>query len=229
MDQAVGYLGRGLEAGLARLAWRYRRLRQRTAYSASRPEPGPLAAASPHDLVEAPGSWVPPDEADRGTFDISEEPSTSSSTPQLRYPSGTDATSVFPLQSQPTSDVPVLLTPNLTVHGVLDASHDGPTALINRKTSSKRILTTALDLALEPVKLDAADDPRGAIEAYRKSVALLQVMLDRIMPYGDEEESLTRKTGSRKSAAKLEGEVHRLKAIVSCSTTVYIWLLSTFV
>lgn len=82
------------------------------------------------------------------------------------------------------------------------------------RPSSRRALTKALELAREAVKLDSTnDDPRGAIEAYGRSVALLNEVMERVMR-GEDTGEHRRKNGRRRSIVAQEEEVRRLKSIV---------------
>ena len=83
------------------------------------------------------------------------------------------------------------------------------------RPSSRRVLTRALELAREAVKLDSTnDDPRGAIKAYGQSVTLLNEVMERVMR-GEDTGEHRRKNGRRRSIVAQEEEVRRLKSIVS--------------
>lgn len=83
-----------------------------------------------------------------------------------------------------------------------------------RRPSSRRALTRALELAREAVRLDSTnDDPYAAVVAYGKSVALLSEVMERVMRGEDSTESNKRKSGRRRSVVAQEEEVKRLRSI----------------
>ena len=85
-----------------------------------------------------------------------------------------------------------------------------------RRPSSRRALTRALELAREAVRLDSTnDDPYAAVVAYGKSVALLSEVMERVIRGEDSTESHKRKNGRRRSVVAQEEEVRRLRSIVS--------------
>ena len=85
-----------------------------------------------------------------------------------------------------------------------------------RRPSSRRALTRALELAREAVRLDSTnDDPYAAVVAYGKSVALLSEVMERVIRGEDSTESQKRKNGRRRSVVAQEEEVRRLRSIVS--------------
>ena len=82
-----------------------------------------------------------------------------------------------------------------------------------RRPSSRRALTRALELAREAVRLDSTnDDPYAAVVAYGRSVALLSEVMERVVR-GDSDSS-KRKNGRRRSVVAQEEEVKRLRTIV---------------
>ena len=84
-----------------------------------------------------------------------------------------------------------------------------------RRPSSRRALTRALELAREAVRLDSTnDDPYAAVVAYGKSVALLSEVMERVIRGEDSTESHKRKNGRRRSVVAQEEEVRRLRSIV---------------
>jgi hypothetical protein len=84
-----------------------------------------------------------------------------------------------------------------------------------RRPSSRRALTRALELAREAVRLDSTnDDPYAAVVAYGKSVALLSEVMERVIRGGDSTEPQKRKNGRRRSVVAQEEEVRRLRSIV---------------
>ena len=84
-----------------------------------------------------------------------------------------------------------------------------------RRPSSRRALTRALELAREAVRLDSTnDDPYAAVVAYGRSVALLSEVMQRVIRGEDSTESHRRRTGRRRSVVAQEEEVRRLKSIV---------------
>ena len=86
-----------------------------------------------------------------------------------------------------------------------------------RRPSSRRALTRALELAREAVRLDSTnDDPYAAVVAYGKSVALLSEVMERVIRGEDSTESHRRRNGRRRSVVAQEEEVRRLRSIVSC-------------
>ena len=88
--------------------------------------------------------------------------------------------------------------------------------LSERRPSSRRALTRALELAREAVRLDSTnDDPYAAVVAYGKSVALLSEVMERVIRGGDSTEPQKRKNGRRRSVVAQEEEVRRLRSIVS--------------
>lgn len=81
-----------------------------------------------------------------------------------------------------------------------------------RRPSSRRALTRALQLAREAVLLDSTnEDPEAAVQAYARSVALLNEVMDRVQRGEDSTES--RRTHRRRSVAAQEEEVRRLQSI----------------
>jgi hypothetical protein len=91
-----------------------------------------------------------------------------------------------------------------------------PPATNERKPSSRRALTRALELAREAVRLDSTnDDPYAAVAAYGRSVSLLSEVMERVMRGEDTTESHRRKNGRRRSVVAQEEEVRRLRSIVS--------------
>ena len=84
-----------------------------------------------------------------------------------------------------------------------------------RRPSSRRALTRALELAREAVRLDSTnDDPYAAVVAYGKSVALLSEVMERVIRGEDNADSNKRKNGRRRSVVAQEEEVRRLRSIV---------------
>ena len=85
-----------------------------------------------------------------------------------------------------------------------------------RRPSSRRALTRALELAREAVRLDSTnDDPYAAVVAYGKSVALLSEVMERVIRGEDNSDSNNkRKNGRRRSVVAQEEEVRRLRSIV---------------
>lgn len=85
-----------------------------------------------------------------------------------------------------------------------------------RRPSSRRALTRALELAREAVRLDSTnDDPYAAVAAYGRSVSLLSEVMERVMRGEDTTESHRRRNGRRRSVVAQEEEVRRLRSIVS--------------
>ena len=85
-----------------------------------------------------------------------------------------------------------------------------------RRPSSRRALTRALELAREAVRLDSTnDDPYAAVVAYGRSVALLSEVMERVIRGEDNTDSNKRKNGRRRSVVAQEEEVKRLRSIVS--------------
>jgi hypothetical protein len=85
-----------------------------------------------------------------------------------------------------------------------------------KKPSSRKALTRALELAREAVRLDSSnDDPYGAIQAYGQSVTLLKEVMERVQRGEDSTEHRS-KNGRRRSVVAQEEEVRRLKNIVCC-------------
>ena len=94
------------------------------------------------------------------------------------------------------------------------------------RPSTRKALTTALELAKVAVQLDGtSEDPHGAVKAYAKSVRLLREVMERVMR-GEDSPSTSSSTraseaddqkpiGRRRSVVAKEEEVRRLKAIVS--------------
>lgn len=81
-----------------------------------------------------------------------------------------------------------------------------------RRPSSRRALTRALQLAREAVLLDSTnEDPEAAVQAYARSVALLNEVMDRVQRGEDSTES--RRSHRRRSVAAQEEEVRRLQSI----------------
>jgi len=84
-----------------------------------------------------------------------------------------------------------------------------------RRPSSRRALTRALELAREAVRLDSTnDDPYAAVVAYGRSVALLSEVMERVIRGEDSTESNRRRNGRRRSVVAQEEEVRRLRSIV---------------
>ena len=84
-----------------------------------------------------------------------------------------------------------------------------------RRPSSRRALTRALELAREAVRLDSTnDDPYAAVVAYGKSVALLSEVMERVIRGEESTESNRRRSGRRRSVVAQEEEVKRLRSIV---------------
>lgn len=84
-----------------------------------------------------------------------------------------------------------------------------------RRPSSRRALTRALELAREAVRLDSTnDDPYAAVVAYGKSVALLSEVMERVIRGEESTEPNKRKNGRRRSVVAQEEEVRRLRSIV---------------
>lgn len=84
-----------------------------------------------------------------------------------------------------------------------------------RRPSSRRALTRALELAREAVRLDSTnDDPYAAVVAYGKSVALLSEVMERVIRGEENPDSNKRKNGRRRSVVAQEEEVRRLRSIV---------------
>lgn len=84
-----------------------------------------------------------------------------------------------------------------------------------RKPSSRRALTRALELAREAVRLDSTnDDPYAAVAAYGRSVSLLSEVMERVMRGEDTTESHKKRNGRRRSVVAQEEEVRRLRSIV---------------
>ena len=82
-----------------------------------------------------------------------------------------------------------------------------------QRPSSRRALTRALELAREAVQLDSTNDnPRAAVEAYARSVALLSEVMERVRR-GEESSEVRRRR--RRSVAAQEEEIRRLQNIVS--------------
>jgi len=91
-----------------------------------------------------------------------------------------------------------------------------------RRPSSRRALTRALELAREAVRLDSTnDDPYAAVVAYGRSVALLSEVMERVMRGEESTESHRRRNGRRRSVVAQEEEVRRLRSIVRHSKTGY--------
>ena len=91
-----------------------------------------------------------------------------------------------------------------------------------RRPSSRRALTRALELAREAVKLDSTnDDPYGAVMAYSRSVDLLSEVMERVMRGEDGTEGHRRGNGRRRSVVAQEEEVKRLKSIVSSTAPLF--------
>ena len=89
-----------------------------------------------------------------------------------------------------------------------------------RRPSSRRALTRALELAREAVRLDSTnDDPYAAVVAYGRSVALLSEVMERVMRGEESTESHKRKNGRRRSVVAQEEEVRRLRSIVRSQTS----------
>ena len=84
-----------------------------------------------------------------------------------------------------------------------------------RRPSSRRALTRALELAREAVRLDSTnDDPYAAVVAYGKSVALLSEVMERVIRGEESTDSTRRRNGRRRSVVAQEEEVKRLRSIV---------------
>ena len=84
-----------------------------------------------------------------------------------------------------------------------------------RRPSSRRALTRALELAREAVRLDSTnDDPYAAVVAYGKSVALLSEVMERVIRGEESTEPNRRRNGRRRSVVAQEEEVRRLRSIV---------------
>ena len=84
-----------------------------------------------------------------------------------------------------------------------------------RRPSSRRALTRALELAREAVRLDSTnDDPYAAVVAYGRSVALLSEVMERVIRGEESTESNRKKSGRRRSVVAQEEEVRRLRSIV---------------
>ena len=81
------------------------------------------------------------------------------------------------------------------------------------RPSSRRALTSALELAREAVQLDSTNDnPVAAVNAYAQSVALLSEVMERVRNGEDSTESNRRR--QRRSISAQEKEVRRLQNIV---------------
>ena len=84
-----------------------------------------------------------------------------------------------------------------------------------RRQSSRRALTRALELAREAIRLDSTnDDPYAAVAAYGKCVALLSEVMERVIRGEESTDSTRRRDGGRRSVAAQEEEVKRLRSIV---------------
>ena len=84
-----------------------------------------------------------------------------------------------------------------------------------RRPSSRRALTRALELAREAVRLDSTnDDPYAAVVAYGRSVALLSEVMERVIRGEDNSDSNKKRNGRRRSVVAQEEEVRRLRSIV---------------
>ncbi|TFK30635.1 hypothetical protein FA15DRAFT_629864 [Coprinopsis marcescibilis] len=82
----------------------------------------------------------------------------------------------------------------------------------DRKPSSQRALTRALELAREAVQLDStSDNPEAAVKAYAQSVALLSEVMERVRR-GDDS-TTDRRRRRRRSVAAQEDEIRRLQNI----------------
>ncbi len=80
------------------------------------------------------------------------------------------------------------------------------------RPSSRRALTRALQLARDAVQLDSAnEDPQAAVQAYARSVTLLNEVMERVRRGEDSTES--RRSHRRRSVAAQEEEVRRLQNI----------------
>lgn len=117
-------------------------------------------------------------------------------------------------QLRPTMDPPhqEIMPDRLRLSPTNDRQHS------ERRPSSRRALTRALELAREAVRLDSTnDDPYAAVVAYGKSVALLSEVMERVIRGEDSTESHKRKNGRRRSVVAQEEEVRRLRSIVGYS------------
>ena len=115
-------------------------------------------------------------------------------------------------QLRPTMDPPhqEIMPDRLRLSPTNDRQHS------ERRPSSRKALTRALELAREAVRLDSTnDDPYAAVVAYGKSVALLSEVMERVIRGEDSTESHKRKNGRRRSVVAQEEEVRRLRSIVS--------------
>ncbi|KAG9122655.1 hypothetical protein FRC07_000873, partial [Ceratobasidium sp. 392] len=94
----------------------------------------------------------------------------------------------------------------------LPRSNPPQTLSSTRPPSSRHVLTAALELAQEAVRIDSSGtEPLAAIAAYSKSVALLNEVMERVMRG---EEADRHKSGvRRRSNAAREDEARRLKLI----------------
>jgi hypothetical protein len=100
-------------------------------------------------------------------------------------------------------------------HRLLLSPSEFPSA-DERRPSSRRALTRALELAREAVRIDSThNDPHAAVAAYGRSVSLLSGVMERVMRGEDTTESHKRRNGRHRSAVAQEEEVRRLKSIVS--------------
>jgi hypothetical protein len=111
----------------------------------------------------------------------------------------------------------------------LQLSPSAATSSNERRPSSRRALTRALELAREAVRLDSTnDDPYAAVAAYGRSVSLLSEVMERVMRGEDSTESHRRRNGRRRSVVAQEEEVRRLRSIVSSSFLSVLTMYSIF-
>ena len=82
------------------------------------------------------------------------------------------------------------------------------------RPSPRRALSRALELAREAVRLDSTnEDPHGAIQAYARSVDLLNEVMKGVMR-GEETTEHRGRNGRRRSIVAQEEEQRRLRSIV---------------
>ena len=163
-----------------------------------------------HDLYQRPTTSTNP-----ATFPLHSHTPPSYRSSSSRSPPSTSPYSLSdsPPRSQlrPSMDPPhqEIMPDRLRLSPTNDRQHS------ERRPSSRKALTRALELAREAVRLDSTnDDPYAAVVAYGKSVALLSEVMDRVIRGEDSTESHKRKNGRRRSVVAQEEEVRRLRSIV---------------
>ena len=198
------------------------------------PSSSPTSPTSPHDYEASRSStiYLPTLNGAGHAHDPYQRPTTSTdlAVASLRSQSHTSATYRSSSSQSPPSASPYNLSdspPRSQLRPAMDPPHQeivpdrlrlSPTndrQNSERRPSSRRALTRALELAREAVRLDSTnDDPYAAVVAYGKSVALLSEVMERVIRGEDSTESHKRKNGRRRSVVAQEEEVRRLRSIV---------------